>query len=291
MTIMKDDALDRWMYKRDGMDYGPFTTRELEHMIEQREITQETEVLNRRTRQWARVQDVPKLRAYIEEQSRRAAEAARQAEIAADHSAVARGNWWSMHFPLVTGAGLVVGLGVLAFVLLRAPAPVLAGYPTNFYKDLRFERMVPLRAMIAEPAKVTREPVKAAHAKARTPGNATAPGSIDMPAPQVDLSFGGEDASGGRQLSQADLDGVQKVVAPRLIRCFRTEAERNPAFVGGAVFVYLMPRGAAQVSKIDTNPAPSPELASCARASTQGIKIEAFTGAAQVMQIPLHVAQ
>jgi hypothetical protein len=291
MTILKDDALDRWMYKRDGMDYGPFTTREIEHMIEQREISQETEVLNRRTRQWARVQDVPKLKPFIEELSRRAFEAARQAEISADHNAVVRGNWWSTHLPLVAGGALVVGVGVAAFFLLRAPAPVLAGYPTNFYKDLQFERMVPLRAMIVEPAKVTRDPVKAVRTKARSTGPlATAPGSVDM-APQVDLSFGGDEVAGGHELTQGDIDGIQKIIAPRLIRCFRTEAERNPAFTGGAVFVYLMPRGAAQVSRVDTNPAPSAELASCAKQSTAGIKVEPFSGAAQVIQIPLHVAQ
>jgi hypothetical protein len=193
----------------------------------------------------------------------------------------------------VAGSGLVIGIGVLAFFLLRAPAPVLAGYPSNFYKDLQFERMVPLRAMIVQPAKVTREPVKAVRAKARTgrTGNgSTAPGSVDM-APQVDLSFGGEEVANGRPLAQSDLEAIQKTVAPRLIRCFRAEAERNSAFTGGSVFVYVMPRGAAQVSRIDTTPAPSAELTSCARNSTAGVKVEPFSGAAQVMQIPLHVAQ
>lgn len=290
MTIVKEDALDRWMYKRDGMDYGPFTTRELEHMIELREIAATTEVLNRRTRQWARVQDVPRLRAYVEELSRKAAEAAHQAEVAADHQAVQRGNWWQTHVPLVAGASLVVVGGIAAFLLLRAPPPVQAGYPTNFYKDLRFEPVVPLRAMIAEPVKVTPVPPKAPRAKAKAaPAAATAAGSMDM-APQVDLSFGTEDVSGGRKLAQEDLELVQRTVAPRLIRCFRSEAGRNPAFEGGSVFVYLMPHGGAQVSRINTNPAPSGELAACTKATTAGVKVAPFAGAAQVMEIPLHVA-
>ncbi len=298
MTILKDDALDRWMYKRDGMDYGPFTTSEMEYCIQHKEIRPETEIYNRRTRQWTRVQDVPRFRLFIEEQHRRAAEAARQAEIAADHEAVHRGNWWSTRLPWLAGAGLVVAGGVAAFFLLRPPPPVLAGYPTNFYKDLHFEHVVPLRAMIAEPAKVTAAPVapKAARpARGRNGGSSQGSssggaGSVQMAA-EVDLSFGAEDVSGGRELSQADLDGVQRTVAPRLIRCFRAEAGRNPDFEGGEVFIYLMPRGTVQVSRLDTRPAPTPELASCARASTSGVKVPPFAGAAQVMQIPLHVAQ
>jgi hypothetical protein len=291
MTILKDDALDRWMYKRNGMDYGPFTTRELEHIIERREITAETEVQNRRTRQWLRVQDVPKLYAYIQERTQREEQAAREAEIEKDHDTVHRGNWWTTKMPLIAGAVLAIVGGIAAILVLRPPPPVLAGYPTRFYRELQFERIVPLRAMIAEPVKVSAVPPRAKRAKvARTTTSTSAtPGIIDM-APQVDISFDTEDTSGGRQLTQADLDDVQRTVAPRLIRCFRLEAGRNPAFEGGSVFVYILPRGTAQVSRISTNPGPGPELTACARATTNGINVGQFAGAAQVMEIPLHVA-
>jgi len=290
--ISADDALDRWMYRKHGMDYGPFTSREIEGLIDKREVWIDSELYHQRKRQWMHVIEIPRFRDRIEEANRQEAEERRQQEMAADTAKVERHARRSHHLPLFLGLGLAFTGGIAAFFLLRPPPPVLAGYPPHYYRDLSFQVLEPLQELRAEAIKIQAshpeepdrpKPVRRASSRPRT----AADGRLAVP--ELDLSYDSEAGSGGRELTQQDIGRVQRGVTGGLVRCFRAEYDRNPDFEGGTVHLYLINKGTIAVSRIATRPNPSPDLVGCVKAATNGLQLEPFAGANRIMEIPIYI--
>jgi hypothetical protein len=292
------DALDRWTYRKNGMDYGPFSSKDLCDLITRHEVDGATEVFNLKTRDRRRVEDTPRFADFLKDFLKREAEAKHHAEMMHEVQRLERTMVRSRRLPYALLASAVAVGGVAALLLLRHPAEALAGYPAAFYRDLKFERLPLLKA-----AEATRAPaVAAAKPDAARPqhhggGSGGAGGrhgggvvEVGSTAPiEVDLSYDADEASGGRVLTSDEIQGIQHRVQPGLIRCFRDEAERRPDFRGGMVNVYLMNKGEVRVSKLATEPGPTPELWSCARGAIAGIRVAAFSGASQVLEIPVYV--
>jgi len=297
VTIRAEEALERYVYRKNGMDYGPFTTRELEHLIESEELTAASEVRRRREREWHRLGDVPHFRDYLEEKTRRELEAAREREIQADQSLLRRRSRRASTLPWWIAGGVALA-GLLAGLWLgREPPQALAGYPLRFYREFPLQNLTPLRAMEVAPVKVAKvePPPRTLQNGRRRPraaaGVATGPGGAQLLGVELELSYENADGSAvTRPLSAEDLQGVQRQVSGRLVRCFKTEAIRNPEFRGGSVFVYIAPSGRTQVSKVETQPPASGDLIACIRGATAGVSVAPFAGGAQVMEIPLRVA-
>ncbi|HOI09066.1 MAG TPA: hypothetical protein PK313_01190 [Myxococcota bacterium] len=288
--IQADDALDRWMYRKHGMDFGPFTSREIEALIAKRELWSDTEVYNQRKRQWFRVAEVAKFQDYIDEATRKEAEERRRQEAEADTATVERQARRSHRLPLVLGLGLAVAGGVAAFFLLRPPPPVLAGYPTHFFRDLSFQALEPMSEMRAEPISIQagRDGAPEPVVRRRTNGSRTrADGTLT--APELDLSYDAEAGSGGRELTQQDIGRIQQGVTGGLVRCFRAEYDRNPEFEGGTVHLYLINKGQVAVSRVSTRPNPSADLIGCVKAATSGVRLAPFSGANRIMEIPIYI--
>lgn len=290
--IVADDALDRWMYRKHGMDFGPFTSREIQGLIQKRDIWADTEVYNQRKRQWFRVSEVPRFKEYIDEATRKEAEERRRREIAQDTEVVERQARRSRHLPLALGGALAVVGGVVAFFLLRPPPPVLAGYPAHYYRDLSFQVLSPLHELKAEPIQIqAEEPAAPAPqvARRRANGRTRTTGEATLAAPELDLSYDAAAASGGRELTQQDIGRIQQSVTGGLVRCFRAEYGRNPDFEGGTVHLYLINKGSVAVSRVRTRPNPSSELIGCIKAATTGVRLAPFAGANQIMEIPIYI--
>ncbi|HOU55223.1 MAG TPA: GYF domain-containing protein [Myxococcota bacterium] len=297
MTIRAEEALERYLYRRNGMDYGPFTIREMEHFIESGELAADSEVRRRREREWHRLGDIPHFRAYLEEKTRREMEAARERELLADQSLLRRRSRRASTLPWWIAGGVALAGVVTGILLIREPPQALAGYPLRFYREFSLAPIVPLRAMEVAPVKVARvEPPPKASGNGRrrsrpAAGVATGPGGAQLLG--VELEFSYENADGSavtRTLSPDDLQAVQRQVSSRLVRCFKAEAIRNSEFEGGSVFVYIAPSGRTQVSKVETRPPASGDLITCVRGATAGVSVAPFAGGAQVMEIPLRVA-
>jgi hypothetical protein len=166
----------------------------------------------------------------------------------------------------------------------------LAGYPVAFFRDLSFERVAPIREFRTEPIQIKAAEAQPAKARNARKGvrRAARNGTAVIEAPVLDLMA--EDISGGRSLTQEDINSVQHTVGRALVRCFRHEVTRDPSFEGGTVSLYMMTGGDVAVSRVDTRPNPSNELVGCIRASTRGVRVPPFAGANQVMEIPIYVS-
>ncbi len=297
MTIRAEEALDRYLHRKNGMDYGPFSVREMEHLIESGELTATSEVRKRREREWHRLADIPHFRDYLEEKTRRELERARQQELQADQSLMRRRSRRASTLPWWIAGGLAVAGAVVGLWLMREPPQALAGYPLRFYREFPLDPIPPLRAMEMAPVKVARvdPPPRAPTGGRRRPrpaaGVATDAGGAQLLGVELELSYENADGSAvTRPLGADDLQAVQRQVSGRLVRCFKAEAVRNAEFRGGSVFVYIAPSGRTQVSKVETRPPASGDLISCIRGATAGVQVAPFAGGAQVMEIPLHVA-
>lgn len=288
--IQVDDALDRWMYRKHGMDFGPFMTRELQALIEKREVWADTEVYNQRKRQWFRVIEVPRFKEFIDEATRKEAEERRRQELAADTAVVERHARRSHRLPLVIGSVLIVAGGIAAFFLLRPPPPVLAGYPVHYYRNLSLQALEPMQEMRAEPIRIEADEEDARPvARRRTNGRTRASTSGELAVPELDLSYDAHAGSGGRELTQQDIGRIQNGVTGGLVRCFKAEYDRNPTFEGGTVHLYLINKGSVAVSRIRTRPNPSSELIGCVKSATSGLRLEPFAGANRIMEIPIYI--
>ena len=155
--IRPDDALERWMYRKDGMDYGPFTSKEIQGLIEKHEIWADTELYAQRKRQWFKVDTVPRFVEYLTEAMRKEAEARRLAEMAEDNATVERQSKRSHQLPFIIGGILAVAGGIAAFFLIKPPPPVLASYPSHYYRDISFETLLPVLELKAEAIQIQAE--------------------------------------------------------------------------------------------------------------------------------------
>lgn len=290
-------AMDRWMYRKSGMDYGPFSTKDVQDMITGGQVDEDTEVRNHRSRNWMRLADEPAFGGYITELRTKQAEHQHQQQIEESVMRVQKRMTSRNKVPYVLAALLLVAGGVGLYFFLQPPAPVSGGLTFDVFRIMTFERLPLIKKTIASPVgklaqKETRKkkPSRGSRNRGQTGNGARAGQGHNVPAPQVDLSFDAEDVSGGRELTRADLDSIQKRASPRLIRCFRKEATRDPAFRGGVVTLYILTSGRVALSRLNTRPAPSSDLNACVRGSVKGLRVPAFAGANQVMEIPLHVA-
>ncbi|MBL6974475.1 MAG: hypothetical protein ISR64_01965 [Deltaproteobacteria bacterium] len=296
LPAIEKHALDRWMYRKSGMDYGPFSTKDIQDMITGRQVDEDTEILNHRSRHWTRLVDEPAFGGFITQMRTKETEHKRQQQLEDSVMRVQRSMSSHKRIPYALAAILLVAVGAGLYFFLQPPAPVSGGLTFDVFKVLSFERLPLIRKTMASPAtkpvaKATRKKKSSKSARNRNQwGNGARAAQVNTPAPQVDLSFDAEDPSGGRELTRGDLDSIQKRASPRLIRCFRTEASADAAFRGGVVTLYILTSGRVALSRLNTRPAPSPTLAACVRGAVKGLRVPAFAGANQVMEIPLHVA-
>lgn len=296
MTIRAEEALERFFYRKNGMDYGPFTIREMEHLCESGELNADSEVRRRRERDWHRLGDIPHFRAYLEEKTRREMEAAREREILADQSLLRRRSRRASTLPWWIAGGVALAGVVTGVLLMREPPQALAGYPLRFFREVSLETIPPLRAMEVAPVRVAqvapppRAPASGRRRSRSATDVGTGPGGAQTLGVELEFSYQNPDGSAvTRALSAEDLQGIQRQVTGRLVRCFKAEAIRNAEFQGGTVFVYIAPSGKTQVSKVETRPPASGELISCLRGATAGVSVAPFAGGAQVMEIPLRI--
>ncbi len=298
MAPISPDALERWTYRKNGMDYGPFSTKDIYDLVQRHDLDGDTELVNLRTHEKKRVADTARFGAWYRDWLIHEAEQKKRDEVLKEVSKLERVIVRRRKAPWAVVVGLLVTGGIVAFFVLRPSATALADYRVAMFRDLPLEHLAKFTAEEIAARRVVAAPKPEAVAKAapRSKGAGGArqgtsrSSAVDgNGAPvMVDLSFDADDA-GGQVLSGEDLDAVQKKASPALIRCFREEAARRPDFRGGVVLLYLMGRGEVRLSRLNTDPAPSPELGACARGAVGGLHVPPFSGPAQVMEIPVYV--
>lgn len=291
MAPIAPDALERWTYRKSGMDYGPFSTHDIQELIKQHQIDGQTELYNVRTRERKPLDQWPAMARFRAEFLRQEAEERKRREVLHEVSRFERTVERQRKLPIVLVVMIMIG-GAVAYFIFEEASPSVSAYPLDFFKELSIERLPlltesELATLRPQPQKTMEAPIKS---KARKNGRSqSAPAlELDVSSP-VEVDLTGEEDD-GRQLTMDDLDRVQKSVSPGLVSCFREEAARRPEFEGGSVVLYVMGNGDVKLSRLATRPPASAELGSCARRAVSGVKVPPFSGSAQVMNIPIYVS-
>lgn len=282
------------MFHRDGMDYGPFSVRDIEKMIEDGELPNDAEIINYRSKVSAPVKDVPHFAAFLVEKEKRDRAAAHRAEVERDTNHAIRKSRQSYMLPLVIGVVLVVAGGVASWLLLRDPEIPTSGYPVTFFRDMDFPMVKPMKQRLASPVefkaekKVAMAEPQAAPKRKPKPSAYSEPGVIEEVVLDMSSEATGEGAT--RELTQEDIDELKQGVTPGLIGCFQNEADNVEGFAGGKVVFFVMPKGKVTLSKVDTNPVASSALVSCVKTTVNTRKVRPYAGAIQIVEFPLHVS-
>lgn len=282
-------SLERWMFNKDGMDYGPFSVREIEQMIEDGELDGQSEIINYRSKTVGPVSQVPQFATFLEEKQKRDQAAARKAEIERDHNTAIKDTRRRHTLPLMIGGALLIAGLVATWVLLRDPDIPTSGYPVTFFRDLSVPQLNRMKASLATPVKVLPEaPLKkVARTSPRRKSNRNNPGVV--PEPVLDYSFGGQ-GHANRELTAQDLEHLKGSVTPGLVRCFQREMTNVDGFKGGKIVFYVMPKGRVALSKVDTSPRASSSLVSCVSSTVNSKKVPPYTGDIQIIEVPLYVS-
>ena len=64
MAPISPDALERWTYRKNGMDYGPFSTKDIYDLVQRHDLDGDTELVNLRTHEKKRVADTARFGAW-----------------------------------------------------------------------------------------------------------------------------------------------------------------------------------------------------------------------------------
>lgn len=291
-TRIESHALDRWMYRKDGMDYGPFSVQDLYDLIREHRIDGRTEVRNVRERRFLPLEEVPHLKAFLDDFTRKEAEERRRRETLREAENLEKSIRRHHRMPIILGLVGAVSLGAGLFFALRPADPLPPSPGLDLFRPLQIGALpalpradnAPVPPQVEDRDKRAR---KVARPQARS-GNGS--GGLST-LPTVDIALDEEDVSGGRSLSQEDLASIQKRVSGGLVRCFREEAAARPEFRGGTVVLYILGSGRVALSRLETTPPASAGLNSCAMGVVKGIHIPPFSGGAKVMEIPFYVSE
>ncbi|TNF26832.1 MAG: DUF4339 domain-containing protein [Deltaproteobacteria bacterium] len=112
-------AVDRWLYRKDGSDYGPISTDELLEVIEQRKIDLTTPVCQTRDRRWGPAAEHAILRDYYEKCQVRWRAQALDTEAEAHARRLARARQHRRRFVTLVMVGGLVAAGLAAYIIWR----------------------------------------------------------------------------------------------------------------------------------------------------------------------------
>lgn len=285
------------MFNRDGMDYGPFSARDIEKMVEDGDLTPESEIIHYKTKAAAPLNQVPYFADFLVEKEKRDRAAAHRAEVERDtNQAIAQSRRRHIGPLVVAGVLLVAGL-IGSWLLLRDPEMPTSGYPVTFFRDMSFPMVEPMKQRLASPVEFQAEAAGADRAVAassprrrsgRSPNGSANDAVIE--APVLDMSFETSGEGATRQLAPEDIEELKQAVTPGLIGCFQKEVAAVDGFSGGKVVFFVMPRGKVALSKVETNPPASGSLVSCVKSTVNSRKVRPYAGAIQIIEFPLHVS-
>lgn len=280
----------RWMYRKSGMDFGPFGSHEILELISKMEINERTQIFEVKTKRWCTIQEVRLfldhyIRAQKEEEKRR-----REFALEQETEKVRRTHSARSKAALLLIGSIVFGAAAflfLYFTYIKQPeeTTVLSIFRTPEVRALDSLRVKKIQAAPGPEKTVKQKIVKHAVKKIRNgPANNAPVVEEEMPVMEMDFS-----SSAGRTISDEDILSVQNKSKAGIIDCFRDEVQRIPDFNGGKVSFLLLPSGkVSSVNIISQNPV-SPELLSCTRKSLLRISVEPFDGTFRRFEIPVYI--
>lgn len=287
-------ALERWFYRKHGMDYGPFSEQEIYDLIREHRIDGQTEIRTVREKRFVRLEEIPYFKAFLDDFLRREAEERIRQEALREAERFEKTVKRHSRLPIFVGvpAILLVSIGVyFAVSHFRGQS---GDYELNVFRPIEVASLPPVPKKNNEQNQSDHAQSPAKARKKASRGGAPfgqVERAVENEPIMLDLDMAKEDASGGRVLTEQELRSLQYEVSAAVKQCFELEAERTPDFRGAEVVFYIMTSGEVRVTRVETSEPSASRIRSCAAAAVKRIRVEPFSGGAKVMTIPFHVAR
>lgn len=284
--VLDDGTLQRWLVRRDDIDYGPFSHKEVVEQLFDEEITAESELYDIETDRRLTLSEFPSfetdLVAWIHEKAKRE-------KIRAEEAAKAKAKRRNRLLAIFVGGPLLaIGIGVGAWLWYQSTLPT----PTRAYVPqllTRIEGTLPVVKLPEEAPETLAE--KEARKKAEADARATARARKEARqiarerklAASNELSMG---AGTGKGFNDAAFNRAISKRSGRLTKCLEAEARRDPALRSVVVKMTVIPRG--DVINVSLSNGTS-RGTSCVRSALGGLKVPAFDGTNKKVSLPFQV--
>lgn len=246
-----DEQEERYLVRKDGLDYGPFTKDEVLEQLYDDEIDEYTSIKDRASNHQAELGEMEAFEEEVEEyipirEERRREVERRRTEI---RRKVKTGGKWALVAGILAG---LAALGVMAYIWLNRPEPeplpmdkAVASVDYEFLPPPKdFETVAADDDMlnsIFNPETSADEVAEKVGGGGGGGGGSSSGGGGDDEANVVDMTGGGDTPE--ERLTDDEINQVIVSNFSALKRCVQKELERNSSFRGVTVKFYIRPNG------------------------------------------------
>jgi len=318
----EEDLEERWLFRRQGMVYGPFSGRDIARKIEAKELDESCEV-SEEDGPWRSLRDSAEFWPVVARAKAR--EQAEQARLAAERALRRE----TLLRRIKIGGGIVGGVAALAALagigvsmlgssdgsteptaghalsgepsdlgtmdgtpgITESPLPPL---PSELSKGAEAKKTASVAKKRRRPRKRKRRP-KAAKAATKTaavppPANGAAPGKEGTRESHVADFSSGEPKGGG--VPKAKINQIIQRNQKGLVRCIQAEVRRNPTFEGEFMVNFaILPSGSAGKVSLDNADDATPKMLFCMKAELARWHFPSFSGASFQVSLPFNIAR
>ncbi len=279
---------NRWLARRDGVDYGPYDDDELKECIARREIDLSSEIMKVASGEWSTVGEHSAFRDWYSGLHERWAREELEASVEAQERKMAamdkvKSGTWKL---VVVGVLLVAGLG--SWVVYR----ILHAEPTGIMKAISVEQIALLPEASAPVQTETEvaavEPVKVKRLAERETYNT---GGVGVEGsgrgPSTSFDFDPDDKGGaGPGLSQSKINAITRRVSPKLVSCAMRTRSKGKAFSKARVS-FLVRSGRLGGITISKKALKNRAFVSCVRGVLRKQSVPKFSGSERRVTIPI----
>ena len=280
-----DGTVQRWLVERGGVDYGPYTSKQVVEQLFKEEITGESTLYDIETDRRMALSEfevfTEALVSWIHEKAEREKRAAEEATEAA-----ARRRNRILAGTLLTLL-VVVGGGAGGWVWYRStlPKPVKAHLQSLLVEMNVALPTVNLPEELPETFAEVEERKHKAAAKISGRRAAAERRQVEEEARLAASSELVMGAGGAGAFDRGALDRAIESRSGRLMKCLQDEARRDPSLTGVEVNITVLPRG----DLINVNmPGGTSAGSGCVRGSLKGLKVPPFDGTNVKVRLPFN---
>ncbi len=301
-----EDEDGRYLVQKGGLDYGPFNHEQVLEQLYKDEIDENTPVLDRITQERMRLEEVDEFKKDVAEYiPKREERLRRQAEQRAELQRKVKKGGVAV-FVVGIIAGLIVLSGML-YVVFTQPDPEPLPMDRAF-ASLDFKLLPPPKEFttvavdkgvmqsifnpeaseeeIARQIKKIRKKRRKKGGKSPTKKNGSTNSVDDENVTEVDMST---DSSGGKILSDAEVNEVILGQWGSLRRCVMKEFRSNPNFKGVTVKFFIRPSGTTGGVKIKESKYANKPVGSCLVSRFRSMRFPKHSGFNKGVVFPLRV--
>ncbi|MCA9538539.1 MAG: hypothetical protein KC620_06605, partial [Myxococcales bacterium] len=282
-----DGTVQRWLMDKDGVDYGPFTSKQIVEKLFKEEISAETVIFDIETDRRQSLSEFgvfeDALLAWIHEKDKREKHRAEEAEAAAGRRRL------MVLLGVIVAVVVVVGGSLGGWFLYQSslPTPVKAhlaslvtpmrgGLPVVNLPEELPETVAEIRARRQKEAAERMARASAAE-RARLMEEERLAAQTEM------VDVGAANTGGGGPFDRGAFDRVVASRQAQMVKCLQDEVRRDPGLKSLEVQITVIPRGDLVAVKM---PAGSPRGQACVRSALRGLKVPPFQGTNYKIKLP-----